>query len=73
MTAAYEVMSVQTDLKRKTARIQLKGNSAKLGDYISVSLPHFDPPGVQNEGELEALAVAAAKERLIAAVASLGG
>lgn len=70
MAGTYEVSSVQTDLKRKTASVRLKGPGGIL-DGVSIGPFPFDPPGQQTEDELEALAIAAAKERLIAAVASL--
>lgn len=70
MAGTYEVSSVQTDLKRKNASVRLK-EAGDILTSISIGPFPFDPPGQQTEDQLEALAIAAAKERLAAALASL--
>lgn len=73
MSGTFEVASVSTDFKRKTASVSLKSAVRGVHSQISVYGIPFDPPGLQTEDELEAMALAAAREVLASGIKALGG
>lgn len=62
----FEVSRVQVELRRNTATVTF--SRGRLTDRESVLVRmKFDPPGDQNESQMEALAIAQAKALLIEA------